>query len=46
MAPIDDRYPGGEGIDNFASSELRYEGQTYQIVGIQGGAPYSPKPVG
>jgi hypothetical protein len=39
MASIDDRYPEGEGIYNIASSELRYEGQTYQTVGVQGGTP-------
>jgi hypothetical protein len=39
-APFDDRYPEGEGLYDLASSgELRYQGQTYQIVGILGGTP-------
>jgi hypothetical protein len=39
QAPFDDRYPEGEGIYELASSEVRYQGQTYQIVGVYGGTP-------
>ena len=39
QAAFDDRYPEGEGIYELASSELRYDGQTYQIVGVYGGTP-------
>jgi len=39
QAPFDDRYPEGEGIYELARSALRYDGQTYQIVGVYGGAP-------
>jgi hypothetical protein len=44
-ASIDERYPEGRGIYDMATSEVRYEGQTFQLVGVHGGAPivWSPR---
>jgi hypothetical protein len=39
MASLDERYPKGDPLYDLTSGELRYDGQTYQIIGVHGGIP-------
>jgi hypothetical protein len=43
-AYLDKRYPEGEPIYDLASSQLSYEEQTYQIIGVHGGVPILHNP--